>query len=271
MRFGNPDFYLEPFAGSLAVLLSRDEPRGIETVNDADCLVTNFWRAAKHRPTQVARASRQPAIQLDMHARHRLLQESKDSIRESLAGDPTWCDARLAGWWLHGVCESFGEAWLHRVYNQKPSMRPYGALLKTADEAKAWLHRIARRLERVRICNGDWSAVLTPIQLGLRERAKKIAAIVLDPPYAGVSVAYGEGGRGGRGMSASVREWAIAHADNERLRIALCGYEGEHEMPNSWECLPWKSGGGLSTNRGHISANRFRERVWFSPGCLKVA
>ena len=36
---------VEPFAGSLAVLLGRPTPPRTETVNDADCYLSNFWPA----------------------------------------------------------------------------------------------------------------------------------------------------------------------------------------------------------------------------------
>ena len=42
---GDVSNYVEPFAGSLAVLLARPHAPRVETVNDADCYVANFWRA----------------------------------------------------------------------------------------------------------------------------------------------------------------------------------------------------------------------------------
>lgn len=67
-----------------------------------------------------------------------------------------------------------------------------------------------------------------------------------------------------------VRRWAIKNGDNPELRIALCGYEGEHEMPESWECIAWKARGGYGS-QGNNSAreNATRERIWFSPYCLR--
>ena len=53
------------------------------------------------------------------------------------------------------------------------------------------------------------------------------------------------------------------------LRIALCGYEGEHNLPGSWECCAWKGGGGYGNQSGNQNAHR--ERIWFSPHCLKGA
>ena len=54
-RFGAVRCYVEPFAGSLAVLLSvpRDTGR-VETVNDANAYLCNFWRAVQAEPEAVA-------------------------------------------------------------------------------------------------------------------------------------------------------------------------------------------------------------------------
>jgi hypothetical protein len=67
-----------------------------------------------------------------------------------------------------------------------------------------------------------------------------------------------------------VRAWALDNGDNPFLRIALCGYEGEHTMPDSWECIAWKAGGGYgSQGNGAARENAGRERIWFSPHCLR--
>lgn len=266
-RLGDPDYYIEPFAGSLAVLLSRPSVPRQETVNDADCLVTNFWRAAQRRPQLVVRHALAPLNEMEMRARHRAIQQGRDQIQERLTADPQWCDARFAGWWLHGVCASFGEAWLHHRYGQKPSQKGNGLLRRDEQAARLWMTKLRDRLKQVRVCVGDWLRVLTPIEIGQRDRRNTTAAILLDPPYANVSVTYGVGEKG---LSSKVRKWAIEHCENERLRIALCGYDGEHEMPASWECLKWASIGGLARNRRNNEANRFRERIWFSPGCFRV-
>jgi hypothetical protein len=44
------DTYNEPFAGSLAVLLGRPHAPRVETVNDLDCYLANFWRALQADP-----------------------------------------------------------------------------------------------------------------------------------------------------------------------------------------------------------------------------
>ena len=47
---GDVDHYVEPFFGSGAVLLARPAPGGLETVNDKDGLLANFWRAVRADP-----------------------------------------------------------------------------------------------------------------------------------------------------------------------------------------------------------------------------
>ena len=53
---GDPGGYVEPFAGSAAVLLARPPFKGrrVETLNDADGWLVNCWRAIQHDPTTVA-------------------------------------------------------------------------------------------------------------------------------------------------------------------------------------------------------------------------
>lgn len=51
---GNPDHYIEPFCGSAAVLLARPNKDRLETINDADGMVANFWRASRLKPEEVA-------------------------------------------------------------------------------------------------------------------------------------------------------------------------------------------------------------------------
>ena len=90
-----------------------------------------------------------------------------------------------------------------------------------------------------------------------------VTGVLLDPPYEDGNVDYSAGGVGS-GLSAAVRAWAVEHGDDERFRIALCGYEGEHELPASWRCVAWKAHGGYAKD----PANSRRERIWLSPHCL---
>jgi len=65
-RFGNVPNYVEPFAGSLAVLLARPHPPKTETVNDLDCYLANFWRAVQSEPAEVALYAGHPVSEVDI-------------------------------------------------------------------------------------------------------------------------------------------------------------------------------------------------------------
>jgi hypothetical protein len=63
-RFGAVRNYVEPFAGSLATLLTRPGTvTGPETVNDLDGLLVNFWRAVRAEPETVAMAADWPVME----------------------------------------------------------------------------------------------------------------------------------------------------------------------------------------------------------------
>lgn len=111
--FGDVPNYVEPFAGSLAVLLSRPTPANIETVNDLDAYLANFWRALAAVPEEVARWADWPVNEVDLHARHRWLVygEGAAEFREAMRHDPDLYDAKRAGWWVWGICQWIGSGW----------------------------------------------------------------------------------------------------------------------------------------------------------------
>ena len=136
---------------------------------------------------------------------------------------------------------------------------------------------LSDRLRRVRVCCGDWSrvcgpAVLFPVSQGplIDHRRMVDTAVFLDPPYADTAGRcedlYSEDSQT---VAHDVRKWAIEWGEDPRLRIALCGYEGEHAMPDSWDKVEWKAKGGYaSISKDGNNANARRERLWFSPHCL---
>ena len=114
-----------------------------------------------------------------------------------------------------------------------------------------WLHRLADRLERVRVVHGEWSRCLNNHYGGDQ------TAIFLDPPYRAYEALYG----GDQvPVADAVAEWAAA---NGGLRIALCGHTGDYSLPG-WESVGWERSG--NTYGG--DSTKDREAIWFSPACL---
>jgi hypothetical protein len=112
-RLGDCDNFVEPFFFSGAVLLRRPHPPRIETANDLDCYIANFWRATQHDPEAVALHADWPVNEIDLHARHRYLVLSDDAraFRERMRADPDHYDPKIAGWWCWGACCWIGSGW----------------------------------------------------------------------------------------------------------------------------------------------------------------
>jgi DNA adenine methylase len=292
-RFGNVPNYVEPFCGSCAVLLSRPHDAQTETVNDADGLLSNFWRAVKADPDAVAYHADWPVNENDLHARHSWLVGQKDSLQSRLEGDPDYFDTKIAGWWVWGCACWIGSGWcsgegpwqvqevdgmrkLVHVGDQGRGVNrkrvtiagPAGgcAPLPENEDLCAYFRQLCDRLRRVRVCCGDWTRVMgesVTIKHGM-------TGILLDPPYADTANRDNRLYRvDSETVAHAVREWAIENGDNPLMRIALCGYEGEHIMPESWECFAWNAGQGFGGQAKERTENGKRERIWFSPACIR--
>lgn len=282
-RFGNVRNYVEPFAGSLAVLLAAPHGGTIitETVNDLDGFIANFWRSVASDPDEVWRHADWPVSEIDLHARHIHLVNLRDELTDRLIGDPHYCDPMLAGWWAWGASMWMGGGWCAGngpwssdgqrlvaggppgVWRSKPKRFP-------TRQTRERFVTLAERLRNVHTLCGSWDRVLTPAMLLLGP-----TAILLDPPYSA------EANRDMRcyavdsgTVAHDVRAWAAANGDNPMLRIALCGYSGEHDELETlgWTVESWVAQGGYGAGKGtQADENKYRERIWFSPHCLGVA
>jgi hypothetical protein len=104
--------YVEPFAGSAAVLLLRPCGAGhIETISDADGFVSNFWRSLQRAPEAVAEHADWIVDECSLHARHLWLVGQREQLTEKLCGDDDFFDAKAAGWWAWGLCCWIGSGW----------------------------------------------------------------------------------------------------------------------------------------------------------------
>lgn len=342
--FGEVDNYVEPFAGSLAVLLARPGgASGVETVNDLDAWIANFWRSVAHDAETVAGYSDWPVNESDLHARHGWLLKQEEWRRKMRDPDlPDFFDAKVAGWWVWGCCLWIGSGWCderlmraqvrdphlskiphlstsgmdphaapapsakipflghggRRVHRPAPSEQiPFlghagrgehralaseqlppidgkgrgsrgehreslngGSCAATRENLLAAFAALRDRTRRVRVACGSWERVLTEAVT----TGHGVTGVLLDPPYAeGTDNLYGNHDKA---VSAHVRRWAIDNGGNPDLRIAFCGYDGEHEaFPDGWRCVSWKAQGGYGSGNG----NPYRERIWLSPACLR--
>jgi len=119
---------------------------------------------------------------------------------------------------------------------------------------------------------GDWSRVVTKGALSCCNGNP--AGVFLDPPYSQDVRNDGLYNHDIAGLAVDVLEWCKANGDNPRYRIALCGYEGEHNILEDvgWSVYKWKANRAYGNANGESenSANRALERIWFSPYCLSA-
>jgi len=353
-RLGDVDNYCEPFMGSAAMLLARPHAPRVETANDYDCYVANFWRATSKDPDAVAEHVDWPVNEVDLHARHRwlVLSDEAKAFRDRMRTVPEYFDPKIAGWWCWGAACWIGGAWC-QVRDSLPEKIPAAARGSRREGPKlaarrpalsgdnpgsygkgvhskgptlsqqvprigdgfgrgvhskgpnlyqgrpqlgdafargrgvhghdvaitcenrhewllGWFRQLRDRLRTVRVCCGDWLRICDSPSVTTR---LGITGLFLDPPYSAEA---------GRDMSLyacedgdvahRVREYCLERGDDPKMRIALCGYEGEgHEAleAKGWEVVAWRANGGYGNRSEKGRANRERERIWFSPHCLR--
>ena len=280
-RFGNVNCYIEPFFGSGAVLLGRPEdhnPR-YELVNDLDGWLVNFWRSVKAAPNEVAEHAAWLCAETDLAARRDWL-FSDTSFPEQLWRNPDFYDTRRAGIWAWGMSSVIGCNFSKKNCTKgdtvrRPSIKyahPFGGVhslppdgMTKTEFLSAWIQRLARRIERVFVLCGDWKRAVADSVI--KSHRNGSCAVLLDPPYIDrCAKVYNENGD----VRADVRRWAIEHG--HAIRVALCGYEGEYDMPGDWDVFAWKTNGGYGNQgNGNGRKNRERERIWFSPACAAKA
>lgn len=293
-RLGDVDRYIEPFAGSIATLLARPDHhvKRDEIINDLDGFVPKFWRAVQADATKVVEYATIPLFECELHSRNIWLESRRSELAAKLEGDPDYYDPKIAGWWVWVL----GETITGIFGNKGPWVVKDGALIRGEPQSgikrsipqlsHGHLHgypsiqdppkifaELQDRMKNVRVLCGDWERCVKP---SVTNYAKTVG-ILLDPPYG----ATGDGDydtavyAGGVDLSlaASVRATALELGSNPRFRIALCGYEGEHNEleDHGWTKQGWKTSGGMARlgngdTRGVENADK--ERVWFSPHCI---
>ena len=290
--FGEVDNYVEPFAGSAAMLLGAPDGKRVETINDADGFVANFWRAVSKDDAAVAKALDWPTNETDLFARHIWLVQQSEGLLARLHADPDYYDARIAGWWAWGACNWIGSGWCS---GKGPWTLVDGAVVRNAGQGvnrklphlgnagrgvnrqlphlgdagrgafiRDWLASLGARLRGVRVACGDWKRVLTD-SVTVRHGT---TAVFLDPPYTKGAMDYAAGGVGGA-LADEVRAWCRDNGDNKKLRIVLCGHAGEHDelLAHGWSIRKWKARKGYAL-RDKAVENNASETLWVSPACV---
>jgi hypothetical protein len=274
--------YVEPFFGSGAVLFCRPTVGHVETVNDADGFVANFWRAIQADSDAVAEHADNPVNEADLHARHLWLIGQRERITDRLCGDPDYFDAKAAGWWAWGLCCWIGSGWCsgkgpwteengemvlrnpgQGVNRQRPHLGDTGQGVNRqrphlGDPGKAQPEApgaIAARLAWLKAYLSYFANRLRGVRVCCGDWSRVcgpsvtyrhgLTGVFLDPPYADTAKRTAKlYAVDCERVAHDVREWAIKEGQNPDMRIVLAGYDGEHEFPDSWTTVGWEAAGG---------------------------
>jgi hypothetical protein len=304
---GDPSGYVEPFAGSAAVLLARPPFKGrrVETLNDADGWLVNTWRAIQLSPDAVAAAAWGPVAEIDYHARLAWLQERRTpDLVAWLEGNPEAHDAKAAGWWLYvlacGIGDPFGpgpwrvvDGHLRKAGNAGRGVNrklPHlGDAGRGVNRELPHLGDAGRGVNRELPHLGDaGQGQLRAYMQALAERLHRVR-ITCGSWERVVKPSVTRSGTGGDGSRAvfldppyATSGDLYAHAGGDvavavrewciaaprELRVILCGYDDEHDALLAHGWAVTEGKAGRGAGYSVNPTNGRRERLWLSPACI---
>lgn len=191
--------YVEPYCGSLAVLLAK-APSAMETVNDLDARLMTFWRVLREQPAALARA-----VALTPHSRAEF-----DSC-DDLGGCDDLEVARRVHVQLTQGRGAVGvrSGWRHYIAPAGTTGLP--------DYLRGYLDRIAPAAERLQHVSLESRPALEVIT---RYGRHPDVLLYVDPPYLGSARGVGNDPRGG---TRRYRHELLDEAGHAELAEALLG------------------------------------------------
>lgn len=181
--------YVEPFAGSLAVLFAK-RPASVETVNDIDDRLMTFWRVLRDRPTDLIRA-----CSMTPHSRGEYQASYEESPDDLESARRTW------------VTLTQGRAGTFRPTGWRYQIDPVGRSGSMPTDLAGYVSRmesLARRLHAVSLENRP------ALDLIKDYGAFEQVLIYVDPPYLGTTR-----------NSTNYRHEMQGQEDHESLAVAL--------------------------------------------------
>lgn len=236
--------YVEPYAGSLAVLLAK-RPSQMETVNDLDQDLMTFWRVLRDRPADLERAC---ALTPHSRAEHQAAYEPADDELE-----------RARRVWVRltqgrsGALRPTGWRHYQDPAGPGPSMPGY---------LRAYLGRMHAAAERLAAVSLECRPALDLI--GAYGRHDRVL-IYADPPYLGSTRA---GSRYRHEMTADADHAALAAALRScRAAVVLSGYDSPMyaDLYQRWHRHE------ICAHTGNAAASKARTEVLWSNRPLGAA
>lgn len=170
------DCYVEPFGGSAAVLLEK-EPSKVEVYNDADSLVSTFFKVLRTRPDEL----------IEWLTATPYCRRTHDEFNARLYGDgdPPDSEIATAGMFFSLRYSSFGGKQSDAFKRPRPDENSGGwrDFASSFKNAKRDLSTFAQRLEGVTVENEDYTKILESYD-------SPTTFFYCDPPYRGAESYY---------------------------------------------------------------------------------
>jgi DNA adenine methylase len=234
--------YVEPYCGSLSVLLAK-RPVKMETVNDLDHELMTFWRVLRDRPEDLARA-----CALTPHSR-----AEYEASRDRVGDDDLEASRRVWAMLSQGRGLTLREGktgWKHYVY-------PSGSSLGMPGYLEAYVDRMAAAAARLHAVSLE---CMPALDLIAKYGAEPDALLYVDPPYLGTTRDHRNNYR--HEMKAEVDHRDLADALHAaRAAAVVSGYASDlydRELYADWDRMT------LAAYTGNSSGDRTRTEVLWS-------
>lgn len=239
-----PAHYVEPFSGSLAVLLAKP-PSAQETVNDIDGNLMNFWRVLRDRTDELLRK-----MALTPHSRAELdacFDLSDDDVERARQ---VW--VRLTQGRAGGLRQERG--WRHYQQPRRGGLSTYLAAYER--------HAVAAA-ERIREVALECRDALDVIR-DYGSHPENL--LYCDPPYLGSTRTRNSRRTYMHEFAEEGEHEALIHALRQcRAAVILSGYDSElyRELLGDWHRVAYSTwtGNGIAGDAGRLTASR-TEVLW---------
>ncbi|MEU5668973.1 DNA adenine methylase [Micromonospora sp. NPDC047753] len=211
--------YVEPYCGSLSVLLAKP-PAKMETVNDLDHELMTWWRVLRDRPEDLARA-----CALTPHSRAEYMAARERGLEDELeVARRVWVMLSQG----RGLTLREGKTgWKHYVY-------PTGSSVGMPGYLEAYVERIAAAAARLSSVSLE---CMPALDLIAKYGAEPDVLLYVDPPYLGTTRDHRNNYR--HEMKADVDHRELAEALHAcKAAVVLSGYASDlydRELYAGWD------------------------------------
>lgn len=233
------EHYVEPYAGSLSVLLAK-RPARMETVNDLDGDLMTFWRVLRTRPEELARVC---ALSPHSRAEYAACRDRASSTEELETARRVWV---LLSQGRAGATRAAGTGWRYYV-------NPAGCSTSMPGYLAGYVDRMAACAQRLHAVSLESMPALDMIA---KYGASRDVLLYVDPPYLGSTRGWGDQYVHEMRDDAAHRELADALRDC-RAAVVLSGYASDlydRELFSGWDrvSLPATTGNGVVRERTEV-------------------